>query len=59
MLYEVITEVTINEITEFVNPELNQELFDKAFGPDCGISNKAEFNARILQDLKNNLAMVV
>ena len=47
---------TISEITAFKNAEINQELFDKAFGEGL-IKSEEEFNARVKVDLAGNLAM--
>lgn len=47
---------TITEITTFQNAEINQELFDKAFGEGL-IKSEEEFNARVKEDLAGNLAM--
>jgi len=46
----------INEITKYVDPELNQELFDKIFGPGK-VTNEEEFAAQVKQDLENSLKM--
>ncbi|MGQ1889637.1 trigger factor [Thermophagus sp. OGC60D27] len=46
----------INEITKYVDPELNQELFDKIFGPGK-VTNEEEFAAQVKQDLENTLKM--
>jgi trigger factor len=47
---------TVKEINEFVDPELNQELFDKIFGPGK-VSNEEEFTAQVKEDLENTLKM--
>ncbi len=47
---------TISEITEFKQPEMNQELFDKAFG-EGEVKSEEEFNERVKADLENNLGM--
>lgn len=47
---------TISEITVFNNAELNQDLFDKAFG-EGQVKSEEEFNARVKEDLAKNLAM--
>ncbi len=49
---------TITEVTEFVNAEVNQELFDKAFGEGV-VSSEEEFEARIKEDIAKNLEMEV
>lgn len=47
---------TVKEINEFVDPELNQELFDKIFGPGK-VTNEEEFTAQVKEDLENTLKM--
>ncbi|WP_439182061.1 trigger factor [Carboxylicivirga taeanensis] len=47
---------TITEVTEFVNAEVNQELFDKAFGEGV-VNSEEEFEARIKEDINKNLDM--
>jgi len=47
---------TVTEVTEFVAAELNQELFDQAFG-EGEIKSEEEFNARIDADIAKNLDM--
>jgi trigger factor len=47
---------TISEITEFKQPEMNQELFDKAFG-EGEVKSEEEFKERVKADLANNLSM--
>jgi trigger factor len=47
---------TVKEINEFVDPELNQELFDKIFGPGK-VTNEEEFTAQVNEDLENTLRM--
>ena len=44
----------INEISAFVNAEINQELFDKAYGKDK-IKSEEEFRKEIEKDIKANL----
>lgn len=47
--------LTVKEVTEFVDPELNQELFDKLFGPGV-VTSEEEMKAKVKEDLeKNNL----
>jgi trigger factor len=46
----------VKEITEYVDPELNQELFDKIFGPGK-ITNEEEFSSQVKEDLENTLKM--
>lgn len=43
--------ITVNSISRFEKPELNQELFDKIYGPDT-IKSLEEFNARIEEELR-------
>lgn len=45
---------TIQEITEFVDPEMNQELFDKLFGAGV-VSSKDEMIAKVKESLENTL----
>jgi trigger factor len=47
---------TIKEITEFKDPELNQELFDKVFGPGV-VSSEEEMIAKVKENLENTLLM--
>lgn len=47
---------TVKEINEYVDPELNQELFDKIFGPGK-VTNEEEFTAQVKEDLENTLKM--
>jgi len=47
---------TVKEITEYIDPELNQELFDKIFGPGK-VTNEEEFTAQVKEDLENTLKM--
>ncbi|MFO8001567.1 MAG: trigger factor [Marinilabilia sp.] len=47
---------TVKEITEYVDPELNQELFDQIFGPGK-VTNEEEFNQKVKEDLENTLQM--
>ncbi|WP_010662021.1 trigger factor [Marinilabilia salmonicolor] len=47
---------TVKEITEYVDPELNQELFDKIFGPGK-VTNEEAFTAQVKEDLENTLKM--
>lgn len=47
---------TVKEITEYIDPELNQELFDKIFGPGK-VTNEEEFTAQVKEDLQNTLKM--
>lgn len=49
-------QLTIKEVTEFKMPELNQELFDKAFGPGV-VASEEEFNAKVKADLADALSM--
>lgn len=43
--------LTIKEITKFIDSEINQELFDKAFGKD-NVKSEEEFKNKISDDLK-------
>ncbi|WP_291857649.1 trigger factor [Marinilabilia sp.] len=47
---------SVKEITEYIDPELNQELFDKVFGPGK-VTNEEEFTAQVKEDLGNTLEM--
>ncbi|MCU4174662.1 trigger factor [Carboxylicivirga sp. N1Y90] len=47
---------TIAEITEFKQPEMNQELFDKAFG-EGEVKSEEEFKEKVKADLANSLTM--
>ncbi|MCT4589216.1 MAG: trigger factor [Carboxylicivirga sp.] len=47
---------TITEVTEFVEAEINQELYDQAFGEGV-VNSEEEFEARIKEDITKNLAM--
>lgn len=47
---------TVKEITEYIDPELNQELFDKVFGPGK-VTSEEEFTAQVKEDLENTLEM--
>jgi trigger factor len=47
---------TVKEITEYIDPELNQELFDKIFGPGK-VTSEEEFTAQVKEDLENTLKM--
>jgi trigger factor len=46
----------VKEITEYTDPELNQELFDKIFGPGK-VTNEEEFTAQLRKDLENTFSM--
>lgn len=48
-------EFTINEINVFVEAEVNQELFDKAYGEGT-ISSKEEFENKIREDISKQLS---
>ncbi|MBQ0029714.1 MAG: trigger factor [Bacteroidales bacterium] len=45
---------TINEISRYVEAELNQDLFDKAFGKDV-VKSEAEFKSKLEADIKDTL----
>jgi trigger factor len=47
---------TIKEITEFIEPELNQELFDKLFGPGV-VTSKEEMDAKVKENIEKSLSM--
>ena len=47
---------TIKEITEFIEPELNKELFDKLFGPGV-VSTEEEMKTKVKEDLQRNFEM--
>ncbi len=46
---------TVKEITNYVEPEMNQELFDQILGKDIA-SSEEEFKAKIKEDLEKTLA---
>ena len=46
----------VKEITEYVDPELNQELFDQIFGQGV-VTNEEEFNEKVKEDLQKTLDM--
>jgi trigger factor len=46
----------VKEITEYIDPELNQELFDKIFGIGK-VTNEEEFTAQVKEDLENTLKL--
>ena len=48
--------ITIEGITRYKEAEINQELFDKAFGKDA-VKSEEEFKAKITDGLKENLAV--
>ncbi len=47
---------TIKEATEFVDPELTQEVFDQIYGKDV-VKSEEEFKAKVKEELENQLAM--
>ena len=47
---------TIKEATEFVDPELTQEVFDQIYGKDV-VKSEEEFRAKVKEELENQLAM--
>ncbi|MFW5890568.1 MAG: trigger factor [Marinilabiliaceae bacterium] len=46
----------VKEITEYVDPELTQELFDQIFG-EGKVTSEEEFNEKVKEDLQNTLRM--
>ncbi len=48
--------ISIDEITRYKEAEVNQELFDKAFGKDV-VKSEDEFKAKVTEGLKENLAV--
>jgi trigger factor len=46
---------TVNEITNYIPAELNQELFDQVLGEGI-VTNEEEFKAKIKEDLEKTLA---
>jgi trigger factor len=46
----------IKEITEFVEPELTQDLFDKVFGVGV-VSSEEEMRAKVKEDLEKNFSL--
>ncbi len=48
--------LTISEITEFVDPELDQELFDKMFGPGV-VTSEEEMKDKVRKDLEASFLM--
>lgn len=48
--------ITIEGITRYKEAEINQELFDKAFGKDA-VKSEEEFKAKITDGLKENMAV--
>lgn len=47
--------LTINEISEFEDAEINQELFDKAFGKDV-VKTEEEFRNKLAESIKLNFS---
>jgi len=48
--------MTIKDITDFKDPELNQEIFDQVYGKDV-VKTEEEFNAKVKEELENQLAL--
>ncbi len=49
-------QVTIQEITRYVESEINQDLFDKAFGKDV-VKTEEEFTAKVKENIAENLKL--
>lgn len=47
---------TIKEITEYVDPELNQEMYDQIFGPGV-VANEEEFTQKVKEDINRTFGM--
>jgi trigger factor len=47
---------SIQEITEYIDPELNQELFDQLFGQGA-VNNEEEFTTKVKEDLERTHQM--
>lgn len=46
----------ITEITRYAEAEMNQELFDKAYGPDGGVKSEEDFRNKIKETITAQLA---
>ncbi len=49
-------QITIKEVTRYVDSEINQDLFDKAFGKDV-VKSEEEFNEKIRENIQENLTL--
>ena len=47
---------TVKEVTEFIDPELNQDLFDKLFG-EGAVKSEEEMKERVKVDLEKAFAI--
>ncbi len=45
---------TIIEVLHFEKAELNEDLFKKIYGEDCGIATEAEFSAKVKAEIEEN-----
>jgi len=47
---------TITDVTEFIDPELNQELFDQVYGKDV-VKSEEEFKNKVKEELEQQFAL--